>query len=86
MTIRNLGIKSTFQSLLPIDGSGIPGILNLLYKSFRGIRDEFLLHSTNFYPWEEPSFHVLTLYLTGYIQSGWCPAGVPCTPLHSGGG
>ena len=31
--IRNLGIKSTFQSLpLPMDAGGAPGILNLLYN------------------------------------------------------
>ena len=38
--IRNLGIKSTFQSLpLPMDAGGAPGILNLLYKSSSGVID-----------------------------------------------
>lgn len=42
----------------------------------------FLLHNTGFYPCEELSFHSLTLYLTGYIPSGRCPARSRRTP-HS---
>lgn len=41
-----------------------------------------LLHNTGFYPCEELSCHSLTLYLTGYIPSGQCPARSRRTP-HS---
>lgn len=34
----------------------------------------FLLHSMGSDPYEEPSFHSLTLSPTGYIPSGRCPA------------